>query len=221
MPNGAKGSGSRARCTERTEARALGDTSDPKVPCSLRPIREARILQSMVHARRLTRADAGRLHLLRREALSEEPAAFGSSPADCRFRELAAVEACLVDDDRAVLAIADPDDPVRLVAMAGISRESREKQRHRASVWGVYVSPRHRGRGFGRAVVAACVEHARTWPTIDCVTLCVSADSAAARSLYLSLGFTVWGTEPDALRIDGEAISQHHMTLRLSESTSA
>jgi RimJ/RimL family protein N-acetyltransferase len=174
----------------------------------------------MSHTRQLTRADASRLQLLRREALSEEPTAFGSSPADCRFREPSAVDACLVDDDRAVYAIADPDDPERIVAMAGISRESREKQRHRASIWGVYVSRGHRGRGFGRAVVAACVDHARTWPAVDCVTLGVSADGSAARSLYESLGFAIWGTEPDALRINGRAIPQHHMMLRLSTSTS-
>lgn len=174
----------------------------------------------MSHTRQLTRADASRLHVLRREALSAEPTAFGSSPADCRFRELSAVDACLGDDHRAVYAIVDPDDPERLVAMAGISREFREKQRHRASIWGVYVSQAHRGRGFGRSVVAACVDHARAWPTIDCVTLSVSADGSAARSLYESLGFAIWGTEPDALRINGRAIPQHHMMLRLSTSTS-
>ena len=54
-------------------------------------------------------------------------------------------------------------------------RETRDKQRHRASIWGVYVSPAHRGRGFGRSVVAACIDHARTWPNIEWVALGVSA----------------------------------------------
>jgi RimJ/RimL family protein N-acetyltransferase len=174
----------------------------------------------MIHAIHLAREDAGPLYLLRREAISGEPTAFGSSPADCRFREIDAVEECLADANRAVFAIADPADPERLVAMAGISRETREKQRHRASIWGVYVSPAHRGRGFGRSVVAACVDHARTRPNIECVALGVSAEGEAARSLYESLGFTTWGTEPDALRIDGTAIAQHHMVLRLSPVTS-
>ena len=174
----------------------------------------------MSHARRLTRADAGRLHLLRHEALSGEPTAFGSSPDDCRFRELAAVDDCLADANRAVFAIADPDDPARLVAMAGISRESRAKQRHRSSIWGVYVAPGHRGRGFGRSIVAACIDHAHAWPAVEWVTLSVSAEGQAARSLYESLGFVVWGTEPDALRIEGVAIAQHHMMLRLATSTS-
>ena len=175
----------------------------------------------MINASLLAREDAGRLYLLRREAISGEPTAFGSSPADCRFREIGAVEECLADGNRAVFAIADPVDPQRLVAMAGISRETRAKQRHRSSIWGVYVSPAHRGRGFGRSVVAACVDHASTWPKIEWVTLSVSAEGEAARSLYESLGFTTWGTEPDALRIDGAAIAQHHMVLRLSTSKDA
>ena len=172
----------------------------------------------MSRKRRLTHADAARLHVPRRESLSAEPTAFGSSPNDCRFLELAAVEACLTDPVRAVFAIADPDHPERLVAMAGIIRETRKKQQHRSSIWGVYVSHSHRGRGLGRAVVEACVDHARTWTSVESVALSVSAGSTAARALYESLGFVIWGTEPDSIRIDGSAVSQHHMVLTLNQS---
>lgn len=102
--------------------------------------------------------------------------------------------------------------------MAGIIRETRKKLQHRSSIWGVYVSPSHRGRGFGRAVVEACVDHARTWTSVESVALSVSAESTAARALYESLGFVTWGTEPDSFRIDGLAVHQHHMVLKLSQS---
>jgi ribosomal protein S18 acetylase RimI-like enzyme len=171
----------------------------------------------MIHARRLTHEDAPGLHALRREALAVEPTAFGASPDDCPFRELAAVEAHLADPDRAVFAIADSDRPDRLVAMAGIIRETRTKQRHRSSIWGVYVCHDCRGRGFGRAVVEACVHHARGWTGVDSVSLSVSAEGTAAKALYESLGFVTWGTEPDSLRIDGSAVAQHHMVLELSK----
>jgi ribosomal protein S18 acetylase RimI-like enzyme len=171
----------------------------------------------MSHARRLTREDAPQLHALRREALSAEPTAFGASPDDCAFRELAAVEAHLANPDRAIFAIADPDQPERLVAMAGIIRETRKKQQHRSSIWGVYVSESHRGRGFGRAVVDACVHHARTWQGVESVALSVSANGTAAKALYESLGFVTWGTEPDSLRIDGSAVALHHMVLTLNQ----
>jgi len=186
-------------------------------PEPLRSNRSSQILTIMHHAKGMTREDAPRLHALRREALYAEPKAFGSSPDDCRFRELAAVEACLTDPNRAVFAIADPDQPERLVAMAGIMRETRKKQQHRSGIWGVYVSHSHRGRGFGRAVVEACVDHARTWTGVESVALSVSAEGTEARALYESLGFVTWGTESDSLRIDGLEVSQHHMTLKLSQ----
>ena len=165
----------------------------------------------------MTREDAPRLQALRREALAAEPTAFGASPDDCPFRELAAVEAHLANPDRAVFAIADPDRPERLVAMAGIMRETRAQQRHRSSIWGVHVCHDFRGRGLGRKVVEACVNHARTWAGVDSVALSVSVEGTAARALYESLGFVTWGTEPDSLRIDGSAVAQHHMLLELSE----
>lgn len=189
-------------------------------PHDARPLpsnRSVQILTTVSRARPLTREDAPRLHALRREALSADPTAFGASPEDCPLRELAEVEAHLTSPDRAVFAIADPDQPERLVAMAGIIRETRKKQRHRSSIWGVYVSPEHRGRGLGRAVVEACVNHAQAWIGIESVVLSVSAQGAAARALYESLGFVVWGTEPDSHRIDGSEVSQHHMVLRLSQ----
>lgn len=172
----------------------------------------------MIHASRLAREDASRLYLLRREAISAEPTAFGASPDDCAFRELAAVQAHLANPDRTVFAIADPDQPERPVAMAGIMRETRKKQQHRASIWGVYVSHGHRGRGFGRAVIDACMHHARAWTGVESVALGVSADGTAARALYESLEFVTWGTEPDSFRIDGLAVHQHHMVLKLSQS---
>ena len=171
----------------------------------------------MSHARRLTREDAPGLQSIRHESLCTEPRAFGATPEDCPFREIAAVEAHLANPDRAVYGIADPDRPERLVAMAGIIQETQKKQRHRATIWGVYVSPGSRGRGLGRAVVEACLDQAREWTGVDSVSLTVAAERNAAKSLYESLGFVTWGTDVDALRVDGMAVSLHYMLLKLSE----
>jgi RimJ/RimL family protein N-acetyltransferase len=200
----------------RSRPVASGDQTQPQHSRPLWSNRSAQILTIMHHAKRLTREDAPHLHALRREALCAEPTAFGSSPDDCRFRELAAVEACLADPGRAVFAIADPNQPERLVAMAGIMRETRKKQQHRSSIWGVYVSQSHRGRGFGRAVVEACVHHARAWTGVESVALSVSAHGTAAKALYESLGFVTWGTEPSSLRVNGSEVAEHHMLLKLS-----
>jgi RimJ/RimL family protein N-acetyltransferase len=47
------------------------------------------------------------------------------------------------------------------------------------------------------------------------VHLSVSDATPAARRLYERAGFEVWGSEPDALRYEGESHLEHHMLLRL------
>jgi len=63
--------------------------------------------------------------------------------------------------------------------------------------------------------VEAAVEFAATLPGVTQVCLCVSERTPVAAGLYRKLGFVTWGVEPDALRIGGEPVADHHMTLRL------
>lgn len=170
--------------------------------------------------RRLTSADADIYHALRREMLVDSPWAFGSSPEQDRFREVEAVRRWFEGAERAIVGAFDdgatgPGDP-SLAAAAGIMREDAIKRRHIASVFGVYCRPASRGRGLGRAVMAAAIEAARQWPGIHQIQLSVSEQSSSARALYESLGFVAWGLEPDCLRIDGRGgVGEVHMWLRL------
>jgi RimJ/RimL family protein N-acetyltransferase len=50
---------------------------------------------------------------------------------------------------------------------------------------------------------------------VSTVRLSVSGSASAARHLYEKLGFKSWGEEPDAMRIDGRPVSEHHMGLSL------
>jgi RimJ/RimL family protein N-acetyltransferase len=64
--------------------------------------------------------------------------------------------------------------------------------------------------------VHAALDHARTLPGTSWVHLAVSEAAPEARRLYERAGFTVWGTEPDALRHDGRTVVEHHMAFRIS-----
>lgn len=166
--------------------------------------------------RRLTPDDADRYRALRREMLLDAPWAFASAPGDDRAESPDWVRQRLGEDDNAIYAVDDADPGAALLACAGIVRSLRLKTPHRADIWGVYTAPRARSRGHARAVVRACLDHARArWPGVELVTLTVSERSPGARRLYESLGFTRWGTEPDALRIGPESAAEHHMHLRL------
>ena len=57
--------------------------------------------------------------------------------------------------------------------------------RRKGYIWGVYVASDHRGRGIGRALTQAMVEHLRS---VGCTQVHLHA-SPAGRSVYESLGF--------------------------------
>lgn len=163
--------------------------------------------------RPLTTADAGNYCELRREMLLDSPWAFGSSPGHDRMGDARAVEEWIGSGAGVIVAAID-DGSGRPVSVAGAMRESGPKRAHIAVVWGVYTAPAFRCRGLGRAVVSAAVDAARAWPGIEQVQLSVSENSAPARALYESLGFVVWGVEPDCLRVGGRGFAEAHMALR-------
>ena len=81
----------------------------------------------------------------------------------------------------------------------------------------MYVSPEARGFGVGRALITRLIEHAKTWDGVDRLTLTVTLEQEPARQLYLSAGFQLFGTEPDALRQDGRGQTMGYMTLALRD----
>ncbi len=101
--------------------------------------------------------------------------------------------------------------------MAGFYREEREKQRHTGHVWGVFVSPRHRNRKIGRALILRIIEQSRSLPGLKKVRLTVSAAQTNARKLYAGLGFRTYGVEPQALRIGDDYFDEDLMFLDLAK----
>ena len=93
----------------------------------------------------------------------------------------------------------------------GIYRDPLIKARHKAHVWGMYVSPEGRGRGSGKRLMVAALRWAEQQEGIRQVHLVVSSRTPVAKALYQSLGFSVWGIEPAALCINGELVDDEHM----------
>lgn len=184
----------------------------------------------MPTVRLLTPADATAYTLIRREMLADAPWSFIRSPEDdpgCNADGLAAQIERSNAGPTGRYAIcgafdAAPPGP-RLIAVAGIARAEQIKASHRATVWGVYVTPAHRRKGLARAVITGAIDAARAWPAaapfppIDSIALAVSENAPGARALYQSMGFTAWGTEPDTVRINGAkpGYAETHMLMRL------
>ena len=99
------------------------------------------------------------------------------------------------------------------MGMVGVIRAARVKVRHKASLWGMYVSPRARGQGAGRALLDAAIGQVRAWPGVEQLELGVTDVAVAARTLYEAAGFRIWGREPRALQWEGRFVDELHLVL--------
>lgn len=90
-----------------------------------------------------------------------------------------------------------------LIGMAGVTRETTAKERHKAAITSVFVAPEHRGHGVGRQLLTHALATATAMPGVRQVTLAVTAGNSAALALYEALGFKPYGRAPDALFVDG------------------
>jgi RimJ/RimL family protein N-acetyltransferase len=154
-----------------------------------------------ITSRRLIQTDAPALIALRLEVAALDEAAMGASFAEENARPI-----------QSFLDQLDPNGPSalfgafvgsELVAAAGVHQSSRlPSSAHKSALWGVVVSPTRRQRGFGRMVVSAALSHAFAIG-VRRVNLAVYVPNEAAIRLYSSMGFEQYGTEPQALFLDG------------------
>lgn len=105
-----------------------------------------------------------------------------------------------------------------LAGVAGLSFDSREKARHKATLFGMYVPARFRRRGVGRALVDGLLAHACTHQGVEVVQLTVTTGNLRAEALYLGAGFAPFGMEPMAVRVGDTFVSKTHMWRRLEGS---
>ena len=100
------------------------------------------------------------------------------------------------------------------VAMAGLERYAGSNVEHRATVWGVYVSPRARGTGAGRAVIQALIDYGVALG-VEIFELSVGDFNTGARKLYESLGFVEIGFLRNATKIAPDYTHEVQMALHV------
>lgn len=161
--------------------------------------------------RRLVPADAAVYRGLMLQAYAAEPQAFTSSAQERAALPLAWWGGRLAEGVAPAEWVCGAWQGEALVGVAGLSAEQRERTRHKAQLFGMYVVPGARGLGLGRALVAAVLAEAQTRPALELVQLTVSAGNAAAQALYQGCGFVAFGTEPRAVRLGGTYVDKVHM----------
>src|SRR5438876_4116695 len=165
--------------------------------------------------RLLTPADADAYLRVRLSQVELEPNAFAESPIEVRGKTAAATAERLAaprDVSFIVGAFADGD----IVATAGYFRRMEIKTRHKGRVWGVFVAPACRGQGLGRAVMSKVIAESKTIEGLEQLDLTVAETQTAAKTLYASLGFVVYGRERRSMKIGGEYVDEDLLMLRLT-----
>jgi ribosomal protein S18 acetylase RimI-like enzyme len=161
--------------------------------------------------RRLGPADAATYRTLMLEAYEHHPDAFTSTVAERASLPLSWWESRVKTE-------ADTNEMVlgaycgsRLSGVVGLSFESREKARHKAHLFGMYVPSKLRNGGVGKSLVLAVLEHARKRPGVRIVQLTVTQGNSAAQALYERCGFVPFGVEPLAVALGVQFVSKVHM----------
>ena len=160
--------------------------------------------------RHLTPADAADYRAIRLAALQNAPDAFGSTYESEATRPISAWEERLAAPG-AFGAYVDG----KIVGMARFVQDAGSaKERHKGSVYGMYVAPHARGQGIGSALLEALIQHASG--IVEQLRLGVVDDSIAAIRLYHRHGFVIYGREERALKTDTGYANEVLMALRLA-----
>lgn len=156
---------------------------------------------------------------LRLEALRAEPAAFASSYAD----ELAFSDDVWItrltsafQRDKNMTCFAELNG--ELVGMAGANWSTREKLRHVATIYGVYVSPAQRSKGIASQLMGALLDDLSALPQLEKVSLTVNGAGEPAIRLYERFGFQRVGRARRELYVGGHYYDLLYMERFLTSS---
>jgi RimJ/RimL family protein N-acetyltransferase len=162
--------------------------------------------QGDVIVRQLGPDDRDAYFALRLQGLKAHPEAFATSYDEALLRGPSLHDAMLdgtraTDGDFLLGAFASSQGP--LVGVVGLFRGRRTKERHKASIGGMYVAAEASGQGVGRALLTELLARAAHIDGLRQIQLVVASTNDAARRLYESLGFRLYGREIEAMYVDG------------------
>ncbi|MFL6617720.1 MAG: GNAT family N-acetyltransferase [Povalibacter sp.] len=168
--------------------------------------------------RPLNPTDAETYQALRLRGLAEAPTAFISTVEEDSTLSMSVVaERLRHTADSAVFSAWSDGE---LCGIAGIRREGKLRLRHKAFLWGVYVSPSARGSGAGRTLVTMAMDYGREMGVRQ-INLGVNAKNLAALRLYESVGFHTYGLEKNFMCVEGEWQDELHMVCVLDHGSAA
>lgn len=114
-------------------------------------------------------------------------------------------------EDAFYLGAFEPD----LAGMVYFRRDEGRKNLHKGRILGMYVQPESRGRGVGKALLQEVITQSNHLSGLEQLHLMVVTTNDAARALYLSMGFVVYGKVLQAFKEGEQYWDEEFMVLRL------
>ncbi|NIK67342.1 GNAT family N-acetyltransferase [Paenibacillus sp. BK720] len=161
----------------------------------------------------LTEADVEAYHELRLQSLLESPEAFLTTYEIQVVRSLTEIASGLKPDEGRFTLGAFLEG--KLVGMVTFVRESKPKILHKENVYAMYVAPEARGQGTGKRLMMELIDKAAKLDGLEQINLTVISKNAAAKALYASCGFEVFGIERNAMKAQDQYWDEENMVLRL------
>ncbi|MGO4107130.1 GNAT family N-acetyltransferase [Paenibacillus sp. YAF4_2] len=158
--------------------------------------------------------DAECCHELRLQSLLDSPEAFLTTYEIQSARPIEEIRQQIKPEDGRFTLGAFKDN--QLVGMVTFVREIRPKIIHKGNIYAMYVAPGARGQGLGKALIQELVRRASILDGLEQINLTVISDNAAAKRLYASCGFKVFGIELNAMKSGGQYWNEENMVLFLT-----
>lgn len=101
-----------------------------------------------------------------------------------------------------------------LIGSGRLCLRTSKSSQHKSEICGIYVKPEYRSNGVAKKIIEVLVGHGKekgcTQIHLGCVTINISAVN-----LYKKCGFEIYGTEQNAIKIDGTFYDEYLMFLKL------
>jgi RimJ/RimL family protein N-acetyltransferase len=169
----------------------------------------------MIEIRCLEKTDVEAYWKLRLESLQNSPLNFGSSYEEVAVRPFEQVRETFLNQQDSFIIGAFEEE--QLIGMMVFSREGRKKTLHKGTISSVYVTEAKRGKGLADLLMQMTLKHASRIAGLERILLVVSASNKHAINLYEKHGFIAYGTEPEALKVNGQYVDEIYMSKRIGE----
>ncbi|MEZ4819091.1 MAG: GNAT family N-acetyltransferase [Bdellovibrionota bacterium] len=103
----------------------------------------------------------------------------------------------------------------KIVGSVGVVKNTRKKLSHSAFIWGVYIMPDDRRKGIARMLMNQAIIYAKETMKVRVIHLSVAESQIAATQLYVSLGFEIWGRQPNAICVGDLVYHELHMSKQI------